>query len=185
VHLREPRQHVPRFAGGEHERDPVRQKTASDERKCSSRRPIEPLRVVDQAEEGLFLSRFRHEAEDRQSDQERIRGSAGAQSEGDRKGLALRIGQALRELEDRGAQLLERRERKLHLSFDPTGPHDLEVRPRLDRVLQQGGLADARVAVDHQDPTASTARDLQQPLERLALALPAEQSHSRRPLDPG
>ena len=76
VDLREARQRVPRFAGGEHERDPLRQQTASDERERSSRRPVEPLRVVDQAEEGPLLGRLRHEAQDRQPDQERIRASA-------------------------------------------------------------------------------------------------------------
>ena len=72
---------------------------------------------------------------------------------------------------------------ELHLAFDSGGAGDPELLRRLDRVLQQRGLADARLAVHHQDPAVPAARGLQQPVEHLALALPAEQLRSRRPGD--
>ena len=73
---------------------------------------------------------------------------------------------------------------ELHLPLDADGAGDPELPPRLDRVLQQRGLADARLSVHHQDPAVPAARGLQQPFEHLALRLPAEQLRSRRPHHP-
>ena len=90
----------------------------------------------------------------------------------------LGLRESLHELEERGTQLLNRRERELHLRFDPGGPSDPEVAPGLDRVLEQRGLADARFAVHHQHATTPGAHAVQQPVENLALAFPAEQPPS-------
>ena len=46
---------------------------------------------------------------------------------------------------------------------------------RLDRVLEQRRLADAGLSVHHEDGAVAAPRGLQQPVEHLALALPAEQ----------
>ena len=146
VHLREPRQRVPRFAGGDHERDPLRQESASDERKSSSRGPVEPLRVVDQTEEGPFLGRFRHEPQDRQSDEERIRGSR----------RSVRTRRRGHRAEDRasapsargsGRTVAGARRTQAPSLPRPHRPSPPEVRPRLDGLLQQRRLADAGVAV--------------------------------------
>ena len=48
-------------------------------------------------------------------------------------------------------------------------------------MLQQRGLADARLAIHHQDAPVPAARGLQQPVERLALAFAAEQPPFSRP----
>ena len=92
VKLRQTRERVARLARREHERDLLRQQAASHERKRSCRSTIQPLRVVDDTEERLLLGRLGQQAEDRQSDQERIRGRPGAESERDAKRVALRIG---------------------------------------------------------------------------------------------
>ena len=68
---------------------------------------------------------------------------------------------------------------ELHLAFDADGAGDAKLLPRLDRVLEQRGLADARLSVQHQDAAAAVARGLEQPVEHLALALAAEQVLSR------
>ena len=100
---------------------------------------------------------------------------SGAQPERDAERLALGVGQTLDELEDRRAELLQRRVGELHLPLDARGPDDPKVLARLDRVLEQRGLADARLAVHHQHAAVAVARGVQQPLEHRALALPAEQ----------
>ena len=167
----------------EHERDPLRQQTASHERERARRRAVEPLCVVDHAQERLLLGSFREEPEDREPDEKRARRRSGAEPERDGERVALRIGQTLDELEDRRTELLERRVVELHLPLDARGPDDAEVLARLDRVLEQRGLADAGVAVHDEDGAVTVPRGIQQPLEHLALALPAEQPPGLRPDD--
>ena len=58
-----------------------------------------------------------------------------------------------------------------------------EVGSRLDRVLEQRSLADARLAVHRQHTAVSSARSLQQAVECDTLALPAEQLHCGCPDD--
>jgi hypothetical protein len=92
----------------------------------------------------------------------------------------LRLPEARHQLQERGAQLLERRERELHLGLDAACPGDPKLARGVGRVLEQGGLADARLSVCHQHAAASSARAVQQPVERLPFAFPAEQRPSRR-----
>jgi hypothetical protein len=59
--------------------------------------------------------------------------------------------------------------------LDPGRPRDPKPPSGLGRVLEQGGLADARVAVDDQHAATSAAHAVQQSMERLSLAFPADQ----------
>ena len=86
----------------------------------------------------------------------------------------LGLREALHELEERGTQLLDRRVRELHLRLDPERPGDPKPASRLDRVLEQRGLADAGLSTHHKSPAVPAGRGLQQPAERLALTLPPE-----------
>ena len=96
VELRKARERVAQLARREHERDLLRQQAASHERKRPRRRAIEPLRVIDNTQERPLLGGLGQQAEDRQSDQERIRGRPGAESERDGKRVALGLREALR-----------------------------------------------------------------------------------------
>jgi hypothetical protein len=184
VELREARERLAQFAGREHQRDLLRQQAPSHEPERARRRAIKPLGVIDNTQQRALLGGLRQQAEGRHSDQERIRGRPGTVSERDGKGVALWLREALGELQDGGAQLLQRRVGELHLPFDADGAGDLELPRRLDRVLQQRGLADARLSVHDQDPAVPAPGGLQQPSEHLALRLPAEQLRSRRPHHP-
>ena len=64
---------VAQLSRREHERDPLRQQAARHERQRPRRRTVEPLRVIDDSKEWLLLGGLGQQAEDRQSDQERIR----------------------------------------------------------------------------------------------------------------
>jgi hypothetical protein len=141
------------------------------------------VRVVDDAEQRLVLGCLRQQVEDCEPDQERIRRPAGAQPERDLERVALGIRQVPEVVEARRAQLVERRERKLHLPFDPDRAGDPEVRSRLDRMVEQRGLADARLAVHREHAAVTLARRLQHAAEHLALALPTEQLHTGSPRD--
>ena len=90
----------------------------------------------------------------------------------------LGLRKTVEKLEERGTQLLNRCERELHLRFDPGRPGDPKPAPSLDRVVEQRGLADARFAMHHQHAATPAAHAVQQPVEHLALAFPAEQPPS-------
>jgi hypothetical protein len=106
VKLGEARERVAQLARPEHERDLLRQEAPSYEPKRARRRAIEPLRVVDDAQDRPLLGGLGQQAEGRQPDQERIRGRPGTESERDGKGVALRVREPLSELQDGCAQLL-------------------------------------------------------------------------------
>ena len=159
----------------ERERDPLGEQAARDERERSGRCAVEPLRVVDEAQERLLLGGFGEETENREPDEERARRLSGAEPEGDAERVTLRIRKTLDELQDRRAELLQRRVVELHLPLDARSPDDAKVLARLDRVLEQCGLADAGVAVHDEDGAVTVPRGIQQPLEHRAFALPADE----------
>ena len=83
VELREARERLAQLAGREHQRNLLRQQAASHEPKRARRRPIEPLRVIDNTQERALLGGLRQQAQGCQSDQERIGGRAGTEAERD------------------------------------------------------------------------------------------------------
>jgi hypothetical protein len=87
----------------------------------------------------------------------------------------LGLRETVQEVEERGTQLLNRCERELHLRFDPGCPGDPKLARSTDRVLEQRRLADARLAMDHQHAATPAAAAVQEPVEHLPLAFPAEQ----------
>ena len=183
VKLRPATERPDRLSRREDHRDPLGQEAAGDEREHARRRVVEPLRVVDDTQEGLVLGRLRQQVENRQPDQERIRRPPGVQPECNFEGGALRIRQALQNAEALRAQLMEGGERELHLGFDADGAGHPEVRAGLDGVLEQRRLADARLAVDRKHAAVALACRLQHAVEDLALALSSEQPHARGPRD--
>ncbi len=87
----------------------------------------------------------------------------------------LRVREAFEKLKQWRAEPLHRRIVELHLRLDACGPNNAKALRRLDRVLEQRGLAHAGVSVHHEDGVAAVPRVLQQPLEHRALAFPANQ----------
>ena len=161
--------------GGEHQRNPFGKQSSSNKPERLSGCTVEPLCVVDHAEERLPLGGFREQAENRQADEERARCCAAAQAERDAERLALWFRELIGEVEDRRTQLLQRRVVELHLPLDTGGSNDQEVLAGLDGALEQRGLADAGVSADDEDGAVFVARGVQQPLEHRPLALPADQ----------
>ena len=95
VELRQSRERVAQLPRREHERDLLRQQAAGHERKHPRRRTIEPLRVVDDTQQRLLLGSLGQQAEDRQSDQERVRSRPGTEPERDAERIALGTREAL------------------------------------------------------------------------------------------
>ena len=77
----------------------------------------------------------------------------------------LGLGKALHKLEERGAQLLKRRKRQLHLPLNPDGTSHAKLPSRLDRPLEQRRLAYPRLSMQHQGAAATIARSLQKPVD--------------------
>ena len=133
------------------------------------------MSVINNSQERPLLSRLGQQAQDRQSNQERIRRRPRTQPKRDTKRLPLGLRETVQKVKERGTQLLNRRERKLHLRLDPGRPGDPKPAPSLGRVLEQRRLADARFAMHHQHAAAPAAPAVQQPVEHLALAFPVNQ----------
>ncbi|MDT4933506.1 MAG: hypothetical protein QOK11_1398 [Pseudonocardiales bacterium] len=154
---RKARERVVDLARGEHECDLLRQQAASDERKRPHRRMVQPMRVINNSQQRSLFGRLGHEAENRQSDQERIRCGPCDESERDAKRLALGLRETVHKVEERRTQLLHRCEREFHLRLDPGRPGDPKPARGLNRVFEQRRFANARFAVHHQHDAAPAA----------------------------
>jgi hypothetical protein len=160
----------------EHKCDPLGQEPSSDKRERLGGCTVEPLRIVDHAEERLPLGSFRQQAENRQSDEEWTGRNATTQAERNTERLALRQREVIDQVEDRRTQLLQGCVVELHLPFDACGSNDAEVIAGLGRAFEQRCLADTRVAVHHEHRAMAVVRCAQQAFEQCSLALPTDQT---------
>jgi hypothetical protein len=119
---------------------------------------VEPLCVVDDAQQRLLLGSFGEEAEKREPDKKRARRLSGAEPGGDAECVTLRIRETFDELEKRQTELLQRRVVELHLSLDAGSTNNAKVLGRPDRVLEQRGLADSGLPMDYQDRAMAVPR---------------------------
>ena len=179
--LRQSLELITRLTRHQHQRDRLRQQPPRHEHERLRRGAIKPLRVINHTHKRLLLGHLRQQAQHRQPDQKPIRRVPRPQPERHAQRVLLRGRKPVQPIEHRRAQLLQGRERELHLRLDTDRPHDPEPRRGPDRGLQQRRLADPRLAAHHQHPALPTTHRLKQPIQRLALAAPAVQ-HLRRPL---
>jgi hypothetical protein len=142
------------------------------------RRFVEPLEVVDHAQNGLRLGGQREQAEQRGADgQPRLRcGLLELQRARERRGLRGR--QPLAQRERRLAQLRHPGERQLHLGLETARAQHRHPLGALDRDQQQRGLADPGLAAEQEHAAAAGARGLERALDALELFLATDQ-HQR------
>ena len=139
-------------ADRDHDRDRVGQQPPCDEPEQLVRRLVEPLGVVDDAEQRALLGDAAQEAEHRQSDEEPVGRLARRQAERDGERVPLRSRERVKAVEQRRAELMDPRERQLHLGLGARDLLDAE-RDRLPgRVPQQRRLADPGLAADDTTP---------------------------------
>jgi hypothetical protein len=141
-----------RLAHGEHQPERLRTKTARDERQRLRRGRVEPLRVIDDADQRSVLRDIREQTQDREADEEPIRRIATAQTKRGAKRIALRAGKALDAVQERCAQLLQSGVRELHLRLDSGRPGDPAPRGPLRQILKQRTLANPGIPAQHQRP---------------------------------
>jgi hypothetical protein len=168
-----------RLAHGEDERHRPGHQPAGDEGQRLGRGAVQPLGVVDDAHQRALVGHPGEQAQHGEPDEQAVRRRPVAQAEGGGQRVALRRRQRCEPILERGAELLQAGERDLGLGLHARGARDVAVRRGLDQVLQQRGLADARLAAQDEHLAASRAHGFQQPVQRLALAAPSTQGRSR------
>ena len=162
-------------ADGEDHRDPLRQQAPPDERQRLGGGLVEPLRVIEYADQRSVLGDLGQQAERRQRHEKALRRRAVLQTERDLQRVPLRARQASELTEHRRAQLVQPGERKLHLGLDARGAGDATALRVLEHVLEQRRLADPRLAAQDQDPALPRPRIRHQALQRLARLAPTRQ----------
>ena len=162
------------LAEREHERDALGQQAARDEGERLCRDPVEPLRVVDDAQQRALLGRVGEQREHRQPDQEAVGRRAHGQPERRAQGVALGRREPPQMPEQRRAQPVQAGERELHLGLDAGRPRDPEVVRGGREMAEERGLADTGLTAQHEHPALATANVCDQPVEFLALDGAAE-----------
>ncbi|HEY6762058.1 MAG TPA: hypothetical protein VI318_21335 [Baekduia sp.] len=159
----------------EDDRHGLGQQPSRDEPERLPRGGVQPLSVVDQAEERTILGDRAEQAQHGQGHQEPVRRGAGRDAHRDVQRVALRLRQPVEPVQQRRAQPLDPGERQLHLGLDAVEPRDAQPRGLPRGVAQQRRLPDARLAPDDQDGAPACARLREHPVEDLPLAGPAQE----------
>jgi hypothetical protein len=107
---------------------------------------VEPLRVIDEADQRLLLGDLGEQRQRGQPYQEPVGRGAGAAAEHRRERVALRTGQPAEPVQHRRAQLVQAGISQLHLRLDADGPRDVPVGGPVGQVTKQRALARARLA---------------------------------------
>ena len=113
-----------RLANREHERDRLGHQATGNKRQSLQRSPIEPLRIVEEADQRLSLSDLGQQAEGGQTDHETIRDIAFRQPERHAQRITLRDRESLKLVEHRTAELMQTGKRELHLRLDAPDSYD-------------------------------------------------------------
>ena len=142
-----------RLAHGEDQPDRLGLQAARHEGERLRRRRVEPLRVVHDADERPLLRRVRQQAQDRQPDQEAVRGVAVAQPERGAERVALRAGEALEPIHAAARRASCSPANASSISDStPAARTTWHPEARADQVLEQRALARAGLAAEHQRP---------------------------------
>jgi hypothetical protein len=104
-----------RLARGEDQPDGLGQQPPRGERQHLRGRPVQPLGIIDHAQQRPFLRDLRQQRQDRQRDQKPVWRVPLAQPESDSERVVLWRRKPLKVVQQRCAQLVQASERQLHL----------------------------------------------------------------------
>ena len=138
------------LAHGDERRHAFRAEPAAHERQRHRRLVIEPLRVVDEDEDGLRAGCLGDEAQDCEADEEWIEGLVLRRAEYAGECASLRFGESLDAVDEQQHQLVHCRVPEGHLRFDTDDADDTEAGSAVERVLDQRRLPDAGGAGEQQ-----------------------------------
>ncbi len=146
LELRDPRRlETPQLAlaHGYQHRDPFRLEPASHEQQGLGRGVVQPLGVVDTAQDGRLLAGFREEAQYSERDQEAVLDTVSAEAECALERGRLRPGKPADQVQVRPHELMDAGKRQLVLGLDAHAAQHLHVRGLRLRVLEQSRLPDS------------------------------------------
>ena len=176
--LREPVElpHVARLTNCEHHSDRLRLEAARDEGQDIGGLPVEPLHVVDHAQERPRVGDVGKKAERGEAEQKAIRRRSLGQAEHQPQRLPLRRREMLDPLEHPGAhELLQPGQGQLHLRLDSTRPRYPAPVRAVHNVIQQNRLPHPGLAPHHQHRAPARPNALDHSVERDAFGAAASQ----------
>ena len=172
------------LAHREHQRHRLRQQAPRHERQRLRRRPIQPLRIIDHADQRALRCGLGQQPQHGQPHEEAIRRVSGTEPKRRAKCLALGARKSVEPVQYGRAQPMQPGKRKLHLGLHTRSAQHLEPRRPLDHVVQQRRLAHTRLTADYQNLAPARLHNLDQPVERLGLVAPALQDCGPSPRAP-
>ena len=167
-------------AHGEQRGDPFAVEAAAHERQRHRRLVIDPLRVVDDNEYGLCAGCLLGQAQDGETDAERVERVVLRLPEHGLECGSLRLGQGVDAVEEMQRQLVHGRVPEGHLRFDADDAHDTEVGCDVDRVVDQRRFADASGAGKQDGSGDATLGVTQEPIDDGPFAGAADEEVARR-----
>jgi hypothetical protein len=129
-----------------HNSDPLCHQSTRHEGNRLRRRAIEPLRVVDEADQRPLLGTVGHQVQHREPDHEAIRRVPADEAERSAECDALRIGQAVEPIQEGTADLVQSGVGELHLGLSPGRAPDAAAGSLRFDVIEQCCLADPGLA---------------------------------------
>jgi hypothetical protein len=158
-------------AGGDEQRDRLGLEAPRGEHERLGRRAVEPLGVVDAAQHRRLLARLGEQAEHAERHQEAVRHAVEAQAQRAPERRGLRRREPLDQVDARAQELVDTCERQLVLGLDADAAQDPHPVRAGGGVVEQGGLADTRVAADDEHRAALIACALKQRIETALLSV--------------
>ena len=143
-------------AHAEEQPDAVGRQAAPDERQRGQRLLVDPLGVVDHAQQALLGGHLRQQGEACEPDEEAVGGTLVMETERRRQGVTLRPRQLAAEVEERAEQAVQARVAQVALGLDAGDPDAAQARGRAGGVLEEAGLAHAGLAGDDARPAEAT-----------------------------
>ncbi len=174
--------------GGEQHHDALRAQPARSQHQRLRGGGVAPLEVVHEAEHGPGLGQLRKQPEHPEPHQQPVAvGSGGiriGEAEGPLQRPPLRLRQRGQPVQRGGEQQLQCGERQIRLGLDTGRPQHRPTAGRLRAgvgVVQQRGLADSRLAAQHQHPAAPLRHGRAQQFVDSGLFGPPSVQHAQHP----
>jgi len=136
---------------------------------------VDPLRVVDDTHEGLVRGSIGQEAQHGQPDAESVRSIAGLKTERRPECVSLWLRELVEVPEAWGTELMQPRERELHLRLDAGCPGDPAPSRAGDEVVQERRLPNSCLTAEDQGLADPRADICEQRVQGTALGGPAAQ----------
>jgi hypothetical protein len=175
LELREAAQFRPWPARGEEQDDRFGQQPPGDEAEDLRRGPVQPLSVVDQAEQRLLLRGARQQVQHRQPDQELIRRGSLTHPERRLECLAPRRRKPAQPIEQGRTQLVQRGEGQLHLGLDADRAQHPHAGGGGLGVVEQRRLPDPGGAAQYERPAFTGSQRGDHLVQPRPFRFPAEQ----------